>query len=301
MINLLTIDVEEWFHTSALESYIREDDWEGLPSRVVPQAARMLEILEAGGVQATFFVLGWVAERYPALVRQIAARGHEIASHGYRHRLIYNLSPQVFRNYVTRSKKLLEDLAGQPVLGYRATSFSIVKSTFWALEVIKEAGFVYDSSIFPIGRHDLYGLPGSPRFPHLHGNGLVEVPPSTLQWGGVRAPFGGGGYLRLYPYGLTAWGIRRLNRQGAPAMVYLHPWELDPGGPMVREADRRTRFRQSVNLKKTAARLGRLLADFSWGPIKDYVRGAFPELRKAGDRQIPPKEVLGLGGDDRTA
>jgi polysaccharide deacetylase family protein (PEP-CTERM system associated) len=270
-INLLTIDVEEWFHTSALGPYIREDDWEVLPSRLKPQVGRILDILDRMGAKATFFVLGWVAERFPELVREIDAHGHEIASHGYRHRLIYDLSPDKFREYLTRSKAILEDIIGKPVIGYRATSFSIVTRTLWALDMIKEAGFLYDSSIFPIGHHDLYGIEGFPRYPYAHVNGLVEIPPSTLKILGKNIPFGGGGYFRLYPYWLTWLGIRKINREGYPAMVYLHPWELNSDCPRVIQADRRTRFRQYVNLRKTEPRLKRLLMDFQWGPIRDYL------------------------------
>lgn len=270
MFNILTIDVEDWFHTTALEPYIAVSDWDSLESRLEHNVTSLLALLEAHQVRATFFVLGWVAERFPRLVREIEACGHEIASHGFRHRLIYHLTPDTFRDYVRRSKGVLEDLIGKSVLGYRATSFSIVKSTLWSLEVLKEAGFVYDSSIFPI-RHDIYGIESFPRFPYVHGNGLIEIPPSTLRMAGRNIPFGGGGYFRLYPYWLTRKGIQRLNRGGHPAMVYLHPWELDPGCPKITWADRRTRFRQYVNLGKTKKRLVRLLADFTFIPIREFI------------------------------
>jgi polysaccharide deacetylase family protein (PEP-CTERM system associated) len=213
-----------------------------------------------------------VAERFPELVRQIDAHGHELASHGYRHRLIYDLSPAKFRDHLSRSKEVLEDISGKPVAGYRAASFSIVAKTLWALDMIKEAGFVYDSSIFPVGHHDLYGIEGFPRYPYAHANGLVEIPPSTMMILGKNIPFGGGGYFRLYPYWVTNHGIRRINREGYPAMVYLHPWELDPDCPRVAQADGRTRFRQYVNLRKTEPRLTRLLEDFPWSTVGDYLR-----------------------------
>jgi polysaccharide deacetylase family protein (PEP-CTERM system associated) len=270
MFNLLTIDVEDWFHTSALEPYIKIDRWDSLETRLEPNLHRILGLLDAFQTKATFFVLGWVAERYPALVRQIDAQGHEICSHGYRHRLIYNLSRQTFRDYVQRSKQLLEDLIGKPVLGYRATSFSIVTHTLWALDVLREAGFVYDSSMFPI-RHDLYGIDGFPRFPFVHENHLIEIPASTIRLLGKNFPIAGGGYFRLYPYWLTRKGIHSLNRAGSPAVIYLHPWELDPGCPKMHQADWRTRFRQYVNLDKTAPRLERLLTDFSFIPISQYL------------------------------
>jgi polysaccharide deacetylase family protein (PEP-CTERM system associated) len=273
-VNLLTIDVEEWFHTSALEPYIGMDQWEGLESRVVPNVYRLLEILGARQTKGTFFILGWLAERHPDLVREIAAEGHEIASHGYRHRLIYHLSPNQFRNYLQRSKGILEDLVHQPVMGYRATSFSIVRQTLWALDLIKEAGFTYDSSIFPIGHHDLYGIAGFPRYPYTLANGLIEIPPSTLRFGSRTIPLGGGGYLRLYPYWLTQQGIRKINREGHPALVYLHPWELDSYCPRIINTDFRTRVRQYINLQRTEPRLKRLLADFRWVPVRDYLSKA---------------------------
>jgi polysaccharide deacetylase family protein (PEP-CTERM system associated) len=272
MHNLLTIDVEEWFHASAIDRYIGPEQWDHLEPRVVANVQRLLEILAFHQTRATFFILGWVAERFPELVREIDAHGHEIASHGHRHRLIYNLSPDQFREYLVSSKTILEDIIGRPVIGYRATSFSIVTKTLWALDMIKDAGFVYDSSIFPIGHHDLYGIEGFPRFPYAHANGLVEIPPSTLQIVGKNIPFGGGGYFRLYPYWLTWLGIRKINREGYPVMVYLHPWELDPDCPRVSQADRRTRFRQYVNLRRTEPRIKRLLEDFPWGPVRDYLR-----------------------------
>jgi polysaccharide deacetylase family protein (PEP-CTERM system associated) len=272
MVNLLTIDVEEWFHTSALEPYLGPELWDHLESRVVSQVHKVLQILEAHHTRATFFILGWVAERYPALVREIDALGHEICSHGWHHRLIYNLTPARFKDYLERSKMVLEDLVGKPIRGYRATSFSIVKKTLWALNLIQEAGFSYDSSIFPIGHHDLYGLGGCPRFPFRFKNGLIEVPPSTIKLLGRNIPLGGGGYLRLYPYQVTGMGIRHINQEGYPAMVYLHPWELDPLCPRVNHADGRTRFRQYINLNKTEARLKKLLIDFRWMPVGEYLK-----------------------------
>jgi polysaccharide deacetylase family protein (PEP-CTERM system associated) len=272
MQNLLTIDVEDWFHTSALERYISPESWDNMESRVVPTVRRLLEILETRQTRATFFILGWIAERYPRLVREIDALGHEICSHGYRHRLIYNLTPVQFKDYLVRSKMILEDLVGKRIQGYRATSFSVVEKTLCALDLIQEAGFSYDSSIFPISHHDIYGLSGCPRFPFRLKNGLLEIPPSTINIMGRNLPFGGGGYFRLYPYELTKFCIRRINREGHPAMVYLHPWELDPSCPRVPGADARTRFRQYVNISKTATRLTKLLTDFHWVPVREYLQ-----------------------------
>uniref|UniRef100_A0A7V6DQM2 DUF3473 domain-containing protein n=1 Tax=Desulfobacca acetoxidans TaxID=60893 RepID=A0A7V6DQM2_9BACT len=276
-VNLLTFDIEDWFHTSALRRFIDEKSWDNLESRAVENVRLILALLAEHRTRATFFVLGWMAERYPQLVQEIARAGHEIASHGYRHRLIYELDRETFREYVRRSKQLLEDLTGQPIAGYRATSFSIVKNTLWALDILRESGFLYDASMFPV-RHDIYGIEGFPRFPFVLANGLIEIPASTLRAGGRNFPFAGGGYLRLYPYRVTQKGIQRLNRDGDPAVIYLHPWELDPDCPRVAGTDWRTRFRQYVNLDKTKSRLTRLLTDFTFMPVIDYInRGDFFE------------------------
>jgi polysaccharide deacetylase family protein (PEP-CTERM system associated) len=270
MINLLTFDIEEWFHTTALHQYIDEQSWERLESSVIGNVHNLLELLADHQTRATFFILGWIAERYPRLVQEIHRSGHEIASHGYRHQLIYDLDRETFREYVQRAKALLEDLTGKPVLGYRATSFSIVSHTLWALDILRDAGFVYDSSMFPI-KHDIYGINGFPRFPFRLENGLIELPASTIKLGGKNFPIAGGGYFRLYPYWLTKKGIESLNRAGHPAMVYLHPWELDPDCPRVAHADWRTRFRQYVNLEKTTAKLKQLLTDFRFTPISQFI------------------------------
>lgn len=280
MQNLLTIDVEEWFHTSALDPYIGPDQWDHLESRVVANVHRLLEILEAHQTRATFFILGWVAERFPGLVREIDALGHEICCHGYRHRCIYDLTQARFKDYLERSKMILEDLVGKPVRGYRATSFSIVKKTLWALDLIKDAGFSYDSSIFPVSHHDFYGLEGCPRFPFRFENDLIEIPPSTIKLLGRNIPVAGGGYFRLYPYWVTGLGIRSINKEGYPAIVYLHPWELDPHCPRVNHADGRTRFRQYINLAKTEARLHRLLSEFRWTPVINYLVNVQDRLLK---------------------
>ena len=269
-INFLTVDVEDWFHTTALEQYVGFNQWDHLKSRVETNVHKMLEILRVKQTRATFFVLGWVAERFPALVKEISAHGHEVACHGYRHRLISDLSRPQFKEYLERSKKILEDLTGKSILGYRATSFSIVKDTLWALDFIKESGFVYDSSIFPI-RHDIYGIRDFPRFPFVHANGLIEIPPPTFHILGRNLPIAGGGYFRLYPYWLTKIGIISMNRAGFPATIYLHPWELDPDCPKIRQADWRTRLRQYVNLGRTMTRLEKLLKDFSFAPIQEHL------------------------------
>lgn len=272
-MNLLTIDIEEWFFTSALDRYVDPSDWDRLPSRLGKTTRVLLDLLDQHQTKATFFVLGWVAEHYPGLVREIHARGHEIGSHGYRHRRIYHLSKETFQEYVKRSKSVLEDLIGEPIQGYRATSFTVVKETLWALDVIREAGFVYDSSISPV-RHDIYGLPGFPRHPVVLKNGLVEIPASTWRLCGQNLPIAGGGYFRIYPYWLTRMGIAAINREGIPVLVYLHPWELDPHCHRVPGLNWRTSFRQYFNLGKTKSRFEKLLSDFRFSPVRNYVTQA---------------------------
>ena len=277
MNNALTFDVEEYFHAEAFAGVVRPDDWPTLGSRVVHATERLLDILDYADVRATFFVLGWVAERQPGLVQEIHARGHELACHGYSHQMISRLTPQEFAEDVKRAKKVIEDIAGTRVIGYRAPTFSVTRRTLWSLEVLMEAGFRYDSSIFPIV-HDRYGIPDAPRFTHripifvnripIVGNGctLAELPLSTLSVFGQRLPVAGGGYFRLLPYWLTRRAIRHLNRvERQPAVVYLHPWELDRHQPRL-SVGRLTRLRHSINIDETEDKLCRLLADFRFAP-----------------------------------
>jgi polysaccharide deacetylase family protein (PEP-CTERM system associated) len=275
-LNAMTVDVEEHFQVSAFESIVRRESWSSLESRVEPNTERVLDLLDACGVSGTFFVLGWVAERRPALVRRIAERGHEVASHGYSHRLIYEQTPEEFGRELTRSRKILQDASGQPILGHRAASFSIVKASLWALDAVAEAGFTYDSSVFPV-LHDRYGMAGAPRGIHRlttpAGHALWEIPPSTVALGGVVLPVAGGGYLRLYPAALTGWAIRRLNcAERMPAVVYIHPWELDPEQPRFDPGTLR-RFRHYVNLKTTARKLRGLMARHRFGTMHDVLAG----------------------------
>ena len=286
MLNALTIDVEDYYHVSAFEAVVPFADWERYESRVEKNTHRILDLLDAYTTKATFFVLGWVAERHPGLIRTLVARGHEVASHGYAHRRVYTQTPEQFRTETQRSKCLLEDTLGQPIRGYRAASYSITAQSLWALDVLKEEGFVYDSSIFPI-RHDLYGIPSHPRFcsllPGPSSASLVEFPLSTLRFGGTNFPIAGGGYLRLFPYAYTRWGIRYLNRrEGQPAAVYLHPWELDPEQPRL-PAGRLSRFRHYTNLHRMEERFVRLLQDFSFGPMSEVLqaRGLLGAVRHA--------------------
>jgi polysaccharide deacetylase family protein (PEP-CTERM system associated) len=275
IINALTIDVEDYYHVTGFESVIQRTDWDRYDSRVERNTYRLLDLLDVHHTKATCFVLGWVAERHPHLVRTIHARGHEVASHGYAHQRVYTQSAAQFRQETQRSLRLLEDLIGARVHGYRAASYSITRASLWALDILGEEGFTYDSSIFPI-YHDRYGIPGYPRFSHVvegHGGGqLVEFPISTVRWAGANVPIAGGGYFRLLPYAIIAWGLRTINhRERQPALIYLHPWEIDPDQPRIR-AGVAARFRHYVHLDKTEARLNRLLQDFRFGTVADVLR-----------------------------
>ncbi len=274
MKNALTFDIEEYFHAEVFAHALRPEEWPGLASRVVDTTERLLDILDYADVRATFFILGWIAERYPALVKDIAARNHEIACHGYGHQMIHRQSRQEFAKDLQRAKTAIEDAAGTAVIGYRAPTFSVVRETMWSLEVLWEAGFLYDSSIFPIV-HDRYGIPDAPRFPHrvsiTNGHGIAEFPLSTTTVLGRRVPIAGGGYFRLLPYGLTRRFIRHLNtREHQPAIVYLHPWELDVHQPRVR-VGWLSQLRHSVNTHSTEGKLRRLLADFRFAPVRDIL------------------------------
>ncbi|HXG02276.1 MAG TPA: XrtA system polysaccharide deacetylase [Candidatus Binatia bacterium] len=276
MLNALTFDVEEYFQVEAFRRLVAMEDWPRLPSRVGESTRRLLDRLEARGVSATFFVVGWVADRDPALVREIARRGHELGCHGYAHRPIYAMSRAEFRDDLRRGRQAIEDASGRPVSAYRAPTCSVVESTRWALEVLADEGFRYDSSIFPI-RHDRYGIPSAPRVPHRialpGGREIVEFPMSTLRLAGQNLPFCGGGYFRLAPYELVRAGLRRLNRQGVPGMVYLHPWEIDPAQPRL-PLRGLARFRHYVNLAGTESKLVRLLDDFAFAPAGRVLEAA---------------------------
>lgn len=274
MINALTFDIEEYFHAEAFAGVVRREDWLVLESRVTRTTEQLLGVLAETRSIATFFILGWVAERKPGLVRTIKAQGHEIACHGYGHQMITRLSRTEFEDDVRRAKDILEQAVGAEVIGYRAPTFSIVRQTLWSLEVLAKAGFLYDSSIFPI-RHDRYGIPDAERFPHkvAVGSGLeiAEFPLSTLTGPAGRLPVAGGGYFRLLPYVLTSWALRRLNRrEGRPAMVYLHPWEIDADQPRL-PVSRLVQFRHTVNTRSTKGKLRRLLREFQFAPVRDVL------------------------------
>ena len=265
IVNALTVDVEDYFQVSALAPHFPRSEWERVPCRVERNVDRILELLAEHDAKATFFTLGWIAERYPALVRHVAAAGHEVASHGYAHERASAQSPESFLADIVHARKLLEDLTGDAVTGYRAPSFSIGRTNPWAHDCIAEAGYAYSSSVYPV-RHDHYGMPDAPRFPYRLKTGLLEVPVTTMQWLGRNWPAGGGGYFRLLPYAVSRWQISRVNRgDRRPAIFYFHPWEIDPDQPRVDGATHRTRFRHYINLARTEGRLRRLLTDFHWG------------------------------------
>ncbi|MFO8080426.1 MAG: DUF3473 domain-containing protein [Armatimonadota bacterium] len=269
MVNALTVDVEEYFCYAYPGDVLPCERWGELESRVVPHTLETLRILELNDIRATFFVLGWVAEREPYLLREIRARGHEIGSHGYFHELVFRQSPESFRDDVRRSIDVIGDVTGEMPIGYRAPSFSINDSCLWALDVIAELGFTYDASIFPVRmRH--YGANGVLRTPHRMENGLWEFPAATMEIGGTELPFGGGGYFRLYPFMVTRWATHRLNSAGRPAMIYLHPWELDPNPP-VKPNSRLHRFQHTVNLAKTRSRLLHLCSEFDFAPMGEVL------------------------------
>jgi polysaccharide deacetylase family protein (PEP-CTERM system associated) len=269
LTNALSVDVEDYFQVSALAPVIDRASWPQRECRVVRNVDRLLDLFAASGVRATFFTLGWVAERYPDLVRRIVKEGHELASHGYDHLRASEQSRPEFEQDVRRAKGLLEDLGGGPVQGYRAPSFSIGDRNAWAFDVLLEAGYRYSSSVYPV-KHDHYGSPDAPRFAYAARPGLLEIPLTTTRMFGRNLPAGGGGYFRLAPYRLSRWALRRVNAvDRQPAIFYMHPWEIDPEQPRLPGTSMKTRFRHYVNLDKTEARLGRLLDDFRWGRIDE--------------------------------
>jgi len=267
----MTVDVEDWFQVQAFASTIDRADWDSLPRRVEANTDRFLQMFDTAGIRATFFTLGWVADRAPALVRRIVAAGHELASHGYAHRLAHEQTPDDFRADIGRARRLLEDVGGVAVRGYRAPTFSINTRTPWAFDILADEGHAYSSSIYPI-RHDLYGMPNAPRIPHRVAHGrLLEIPMTTVRLAGRNLPCAGGGYFRLLPYSAFRAGLRRVNRE-QPGMFYTHPWEIDPGQPRNEAAPRMAKFRHYLNIGRTAARIEQLLADFRWARVDEVFR-----------------------------
>jgi len=266
--NYLTIDVEDYFQVAAFDDFIRSESWDAMESRVERNSAVILDILGKYGVQATFFVVGWIAERYPSIVREIVKRGHELGCHSYMHKKIYDMTQAEFQEDTRRAKNILEDITGHAVFGYRAPSYSITKKSLWALDILDELGFRYDSSIFPI-YHDNYGIPDAPRFEYkLPNHNLIEYPISTSLFMGRKIPVAGGGYFRLFPYWFTRSALNKINQQEKkPFVFYIHPWEIDAQQPRMNQAKALSRFRHYNNLHKTSKRFETLLTDFSFGPI----------------------------------
>jgi polysaccharide deacetylase family protein (PEP-CTERM system associated) len=269
--NAMTVDVEDYFQVSAFEPVIERSQWDQLDHRVENNTRNILDLFAKNGIKATFFTLGWVAERYPDLIRRIVREGHELACHGYEHIRVTEQTPEQFRQDIIKAKKLLEDIAGAEVKGYRAASYSINKANQqWAHEILSEAGFHYSSSVYPV-KHDLYGIPDAPRFAYhpLVNQSLLEIPITTIPVYQKNIPCGGGGFFRFYPYGFSRWAIRRINqKEKQSAIFYFHPWEIDPGQPRQHNIPLKTRFRHYLNLGRMEQRLEKLLADFHWDTME---------------------------------
>jgi len=270
VVNGLSVDIEDWFQVGAFERIVRREDWDTLQPRVERNSEAVLALFARHGVYATFFTLGWVAERYPDLIRRIAAAGHEVASHGWDHVRVFTMTPGQFRADIGRTRALLEDLTGRRVTGYRAPSFSIDRRTPWAHEILAEEGYAYSSSVAPIS-HDHYGWPGAPRFAFrpVKESALVELPVTTAKFGGKLLAAGGGGFFRLLPYRFSRWAIRQVNREGRPAIFYFHPWEIDPGQPRLGNAPLRSKLRHYSRLGAMEAKLERVIREFRWGSVAD--------------------------------
>lgn len=273
MVNAISVDVEDHFHTEIMSRVVTRASWPELPCRVERNTKFLFQLFSEREVRATFFFLGWVAERYPELVREAASLGHEVGCHSYWHRLVYTISPEEFREDTKRAKQCIEDATGMPVLGYRAPSFSMTAGTEWATEILEELGFLYDSSVHPVP-HDLYDNRNAPREPFRVGQRrLLEIPISTIRVGKKNYPFSGGGYFRLLPYPIVRWGIRRLNQMEAkPVVFYIHPWEIDDIRPRITD-DRKTVFRQYMKIGSTAGALNRMLQDFHFASISEVFAG----------------------------
>ena len=270
MINAMTVDVEDYFQVSAFEKLISRNDWDNIDSRVEGNVERILELFDEKNIKATFFTLGWIVERHPAMIERIVSNGHELASHGWEHIRVTKQDPKGFRDDITRTRALLEDVSGQVIKGYRAASYSIGRNNLWALDELAEAGYEYSSSIVPV-HHQYYGMPDAPRFAfQASGGRILEIPITTLSLANWNINCGGGGWFRLFPYGFSSWAIRQINEQEQQSSVfYFHPWEIDPDQPRPDGLNLKTRFRHYVNLDKMYARLERLSDDFSWGRMDE--------------------------------
>ena len=280
MLNALSVDIEDWFHVGAFEKTIRREDWDGLQCRVEGNTDAVLNLFAAADVKATFFTLGWVASRYPALMRRITDAGHEVASHGWDHIRVFTMTPNQFADDLVRTRKTLEDASGVNVTGYRAPSFSIDKRTPWAHQVLADAGYTYSSSVAPVV-HDHYGWPEAPRFAFrpVAGSGLIELPVTTAKFAGRTLAAGGGGFFRLLPYGFSRWAVKQVNAEGEPGIFYFHPWEIDPGQPRVPDAPLRSKIRHYTNLDVMASKLNRIMVAFEWGRVDAVAAHAATKLQ----------------------
>ncbi|MEW8554205.1 MAG: XrtA system polysaccharide deacetylase [Candidatus Thiodiazotropha sp.] len=275
VVNAITVDVEDYFQVSAFAKNIEKDNWCDYESRVERNTHKLLEIFAQYNTKGTFFVLGWIAERFPNLINEIEQAGHEIASHGYSHDLVYNQTIDKFREETGRTKEILENIINKPIYGYRAASYSIVQKSIWALDILTELGFTYDSSIFPIV-HDRYGIPGAKTEPHVYktegGNSIIEFPISTVGLGKTRLPISGGGYFRLLPYWITRSGLNKINNmEKKPFIFYMHPWEIDTGQPRIK-SNMLSEFRHYNNISKFDQRLRKLLQDFKFSTVSDVLK-----------------------------
>lgn len=271
--HVLSIDLEDYFHVEAFAGVVKREDWDNFPSRVVRNTHVLLDLFDRYQVRATFFVLGWVADRFPSLVREVKGRGHEVACHSYWHRRIYTLTPDEFRTDTRQAKDAIQQAASVAISGYRAPTWSVTSNSLWALDILAEEGFTYDSSIFPI-HHDLYGVPGASRYPWTYttssGRPLLELPPATVHLLGANLPAAGGGYFRIFPLQLTEWALRRFEQEQRSLVFYLHPWEIDPDQPRI-SAPLKSRFRHYTNLGQTQKRLEHLLERYSFGTFTDHI------------------------------
>ncbi|MEM6856375.1 MAG: XrtA system polysaccharide deacetylase [Pseudomonadota bacterium] len=293
VVNGLSVDLEDWFQVGAFEDVISRSDWGSIPTRVEANVDRILDLFAASGVSATFFTLGWIAERHPALMRRIADAGHEIASHGYDHARVYTFDRQAFGEDIRKARQILEDTTGQRITGYRAPSFSIDARTPWAFEELAAQGYTYSSSVAPVA-HDHYGWPAAPRFAFrpLRGSSLLELPVTTAMLAGRRVAAGGGGFFRVLPYAFSRWAIRQVNhREGRPAVFYFHPWEVDPEQPRVANASMRSRLRHYTGLDKMAGKLTDLVGEFAWGRM-DAV--AAREAVRVSEGGVETEELRGI-------
>jgi polysaccharide deacetylase family protein (PEP-CTERM system associated) len=269
IVNAMTIDVEDYFQVGAFKGIIDKNNWDSYECRIEANTDLILDLLSKNEIKGTFFTLGWIADRYPDVIRKIVAAGHELASHGYGHQMITDLSQEAFREDVIRAKKSLEDIGGKAVFGYRAPSFSIGKETLWAHDLLQETGHIYSSSIYPI-KHDLYGMPDAPRFAHRRSNGLLELPATSIRINGINLPASGGGFFRLLPLWVSRKIIAEVNKKDHEAAIfYCHPWEFDPAQPRVRNASIKSKFRHYINLRHNATKYDQLLRSFRWAPIRE--------------------------------